>query len=82
MMKYHQDRKKNKDGRIKIKEAANIISKIFRLSEDYDSDDSSDDEEFSWLLKRKSVSKRLKKLKHDDLAIDGKYIKLAHFWLN
>ena len=79
MMKYHQDRKKNKDGRIKIKEAAETISKIFRLSEDYDSDDSSEEDEFTWLLKRKSVSKRLKKLKHDDLAIDGKYIKLANY---
>ena len=79
MMKYHQDRKKNKDGRIKIKEAAETISKIFRLSEDYDSDDSSDEDEFTWLLQRKSVSKRLKKLKHDDLAIDGKYIKLANY---
>ena len=79
MMKYHQDRKKNKDGRIKIKEAAETISKIFRLSEDYDSDDSSEEDEFTWLLKRKSVSKRLKKLKNNDLAIDGKYIKLANY---
>ena len=51
ILKYHQDGRKNKDGRIKIKEAANTVSKVFRLSEDYDSDDSSSDDDNAWLLK-------------------------------
>ena len=44
ILKYNQDRK-NQDGRIKLKEAASMISKVYRLSEDYDSDSSADEDD-------------------------------------
>ena len=79
ILKSHYDGRKNKDGRIKIKQAAATINKVYRLSEDYDSDESSSDEENAWLLKRKAISKKLKKMQSEDIAIDGKYIKLAKY---
>ena len=60
ILKYNQDGRKNKDGRTKLKDVVDMVSKAFRLSEDYDSDSSADDEN-EWLLKNKKIGKKLKK---------------------
>ena len=62
---------KEKDRSMKLKKLAKMISKIYRLSEDYesdsdsDSDDSDDDEK--WLADSKAVTKKLKKTKNSRL---------------
>ena len=78
LLKYHQDGRKNKDGRVKLKEAASTVSKVFRLSEDFDSDDS-DEEEHAWLLDCKKISKQIKELVSDNVGREGKYIKLLKY---
>lgn len=76
ILKYNQDPRKNKDGRIKLKEAAKMISKSFRLSEDFDSDSSADDDNL-WLLKHSKIAKKLKKIESIDFEIEEKFIKLS-----
>ena len=60
---------------MKVKKLGDLISKVFRLSEDYDSDDSDSDGDL-WLASSKQVAKKLKKVKHARLQRDGKLLKL------
>ena len=53
ILKENRDPKKNKDGSMKIKQAAKMITKAFRLSEDFDSSDDSDDDDSKWLVDTK-----------------------------
>ena len=76
ILKYNQDGRKNKDGRTKLKEVVDMVSKAFRLSEDYDSDSSADDEN-EWLLKNKKICRKLKKSECKLFLVEDKYIKLA-----
>ena len=78
ILKNNQDTRKNKDGRLKLKEASKMISKTFRLSEDYDSDSSADDDD-SWLLKHSKIAKKLKKIESPHFKIEEKFIKLSNF---
>ena len=63
---------------MKLKKLAKMVSKVYRLSEDYesDSDSDSDSDEERWLADSKAVSKKLKKTKHSRLQRDGKVLKL------
>ena len=76
ILKYNQDGRKNKDGRTKLKEVVDMVSKAFRLSEDYDSDSSADDEN-EWLLQSKKIGRKLKKSECKLFSVEDKYIKLA-----
>ena len=61
----------------KLKPLASKIEQIFRLSEDYDSDESDIEDDLKWLLRRKKILKRLKKIDTPKLEIEGKIIKLV-----
>ena len=51
---------------MKVKKLAKMISKVFRLSEDYESDSDSDEDSDSdrWIADSKAVLKKLKKSEH------------------
>ena len=63
---------------MKIKKLGSLVSKVYRLSEDYDSDSDSDsdDDNDRWLVDSNAVAKKLKKVKHARLQKDGKVLKL------
>jgi len=67
---------------VKVKKMAKMISKVFILSEDYDSDsdDSDDEDDLKQFLEPKKISKKLKKEeKHFTFDVENKTIALAKF---
>ena len=67
---------KSEDSRqLKVKVLTKKISQIFRLSEDYESDESDIDDDVKWLTNKKKISKKLKRIDSEQLVIEGKLIK-------
>ena len=62
---------------MKLKSLAKQIETIFRLSEDFDSDDSDIDDDMKWLVDRKKILKKLKVVEHKNLAVEGKLLKYS-----
>ena len=60
---------------MKIKSVAKMISTIFRLSEDFDSDESDIEDDLKFLTDSKKTLKKLKKVEHKHLSLDGKVLK-------
>ena len=57
-----------------MKTLTKTVMTVFRLSEHYDSDIEDD---FKWLTDKKQVRRKLKKVKADNLRVEGKLVKLV-----
>ena len=69
---------KKEDSRsIKIRALAKKIGQIFRLSEDYDSDESDIEDDVKCYLDKKQIQKKLKKISHSNLQVEGKHLKFV-----
>ena len=60
-----------------MKTLTKTVMTVFRLSEDYDSDESDIEDDFKWLTDKKQVRRKLKKVKADNLRVEGKLVKLV-----
>ena len=65
---------------MKIKALSKKIESIFRLSEDYDSDESDIEDDVKYLLNRKKIKSKLKKTSNSHLELEGKLVKYVK-WL-
>ena len=54
---------------MKVKRIAKQLAQIFRLSEDYDSDESDIESDLKFMLKPKKISKKLKAVDHSNLEL-------------
>ena len=69
--------RKEQTRQLKLRRLSKKIGQVFRLSEDYDSDESDIEDELKWLTSRKSILKKLKKEPNEHLQVDGKLIKFV-----
>ena len=69
--------KKESSRQLKVRALSKKISQIFRLSEDYDSDESDIEDDLKWLTDKKSIRKKLAKQTCSNLQIEGKVIKFV-----
>ena len=67
--------KKEDSKQLKVKVLAQKIGQVFRLSEDYDSDESDIEDDVKFFLDKKKILKKLKKAENSHLERDGKVLK-------
>ena len=69
--------KKQESRMMKLKPLAKTIEAVFRLSEDYDSDESDIEDDLKWLTSHKKIRRKLKKIDLPKLSAEGKHMKLT-----
>ena len=60
---------------MKLRALSKKIEQIFRLSEDYDSDESDIEDDVKYLLNSKKIKSKLKKASNSHLELEGKLVK-------
>ena len=69
--------KKTESKSMKIKVLTKTMQQVFKLSEEYDSDDSDIEDEHKFLTDAKKIRKQFKKLDNAKLVMDGKMVKFV-----
>ena len=69
--------KKESSKMMKLKVLASTLEKVFRLSEDYDSDESDIEDDVKWLVSSKKICKRLSKIENKKIVLEGKHLKFV-----